>query len=82
MLYHAISSPNIALGPPKYSPGMFAAGGLPLSLDVSSPDALVPLLRDAVAKALSLRTVVHLGFWVFFGKCVCYLVHVRKTYEK
>ena len=40
---------------------MFAAGGLPLSLDVSSPDALVPLLRDAVAKALSLRTVVHLG---------------------
>ncbi|CAE7891553.1 ilvB [Symbiodinium microadriaticum] len=40
---------------------MFAAGGLPLSLDVSSPDALVPLVRDAVAKALSLRTVVHLG---------------------
>ncbi|CAK9110492.1 unnamed protein product [Durusdinium trenchii] len=40
---------------------MFAAGGLPMSLDVHSADALVPLLRDGVAKALTLRTTVHLG---------------------
>lgn len=40
---------------------MFAAGGLPTSLDVHSADALIPLLRDGVAKALTLRTCVHLG---------------------
>ena len=50
---------------------MFAAGGLPMSLDVSSPDALVPLLRDAVAKALSLRTVVHLGLPVDVQAAQC-----------
>ncbi|CAJ1389781.1 unnamed protein product [Effrenium voratum] len=40
---------------------LFAGGGLPMSLDVHSPDALIPLLRDAVAKALTLRTCVHLA---------------------
>lgn len=40
---------------------MFAAGGLPTSLDVHSADALIPLLRDGVAKALTLRTCIHLG---------------------
>ena len=30
--------------------------GLPTSLDVHSADALIPLLRDGVAKALTLRT--------------------------
>ena len=33
--------------------------GLPTSLDVHSADALIPLLRDGVAKALTLRN--HLG---------------------
>lgn len=32
-----------------------------MSLDVHSADALIPLLRDGVAKALTLRTCVHLG---------------------
>lgn len=40
---------------------MFAAGGLVFSHDVAAPEALPPLLRDAVAKALTQRTVVHLA---------------------
>jgi len=40
---------------------MFAAGGLSFSINVASPAAFVPLLRDAVAKAVTLRTCVHLA---------------------
>eukprot|EP00929_Paragymnodinium_shiwhaense_P105133 TRINITY_DN7004_c0_g3_i1.p1 TRINITY_DN7004_c0_g3~~TRINITY_DN7004_c0_g3_i1.p1 ORF type:complete len:560 (-),score=120.37 TRINITY_DN7004_c0_g3_i1:493-2172(-) len=40
---------------------MFAAGGIQFSHDVASPEAVGPLLRDAVAKAITLRTCVHLA---------------------
>lgn len=40
---------------------MFQSGGLPFSLDVASPEALAPLMRDGVAKALTMRTCVHLA---------------------
>jgi len=50
---------------------MFAAGGLPLSADVASPEALPPMLRDAVAKALTMRTCVHLGVPVDVQEAEC-----------
>jgi len=40
---------------------LFAAGGLQFSVDVAAPEAVPALLRDAVAKAITLRTCVHLA---------------------
>eukprot|EP00929_Paragymnodinium_shiwhaense_P105125 TRINITY_DN7004_c0_g1_i2.p1 TRINITY_DN7004_c0_g1~~TRINITY_DN7004_c0_g1_i2.p1 ORF type:complete len:641 (-),score=116.34 TRINITY_DN7004_c0_g1_i2:140-2062(-) len=40
---------------------MWSAGGLQYSVDVASPAAVAPLLRDAVAKAITMRTCVHLA---------------------
>eukprot|EP00929_Paragymnodinium_shiwhaense_P105127 TRINITY_DN7004_c0_g2_i1.p1 TRINITY_DN7004_c0_g2~~TRINITY_DN7004_c0_g2_i1.p1 ORF type:complete len:587 (-),score=131.79 TRINITY_DN7004_c0_g2_i1:523-2283(-) len=40
---------------------MWAAGGLSMSVDVASPEAVGPLLRDAVARAITMRTCVHLA---------------------
>lgn len=50
---------------------MFAAGGLPFSVDVVSADAFVPILRDAVATALTRRTCVHLGIPVDVQAAEC-----------
>jgi len=56
---------------------MFAAGGLPISADVASPEALPPMLRDAVAKALTMRSCAHLGVPVDVQEAEC-PVPVRK----
>lgn len=40
---------------------LFAAGGVEWSKDAASPHAVIPLLRDAVATALTKRTAVHLA---------------------
>ena len=40
---------------------LFAGGGVEFSVDVASPEALIPLLRDAVATATTRRTCAHLA---------------------
>lgn len=40
---------------------LFAGGGLSYSVNVASPQAFVPLVRDAVARAVTWRTAVHLA---------------------
>jgi acetolactate synthase-1/2/3 large subunit len=40
---------------------LFAGGGLEFSVDVASPESLVPLLRDAVATATTKNTCAHLA---------------------
>jgi thiamine pyrophosphate-dependent acetolactate synthase large subunit-like protein len=40
---------------------LFAGAGIEWSKDAASPDAVIPLLRDAVATALSRRTTAHLA---------------------
>ena len=48
--------------------------GLPTSLDVHSADALIPLLRDGVAKALTLRTCSGAGFQRIATACGIFLL--------
>jgi thiamine pyrophosphate-dependent acetolactate synthase large subunit-like protein len=40
---------------------LFAGAGIEWSKDAASPDAVIPLLRDAVATALTHRTCAHLA---------------------
>ena len=40
---------------------LFAGGGVSFSVDVASPESLIPLLRDAVSTAVTQRTCVHLA---------------------
>ena len=40
---------------------LFAAGGINPSTDVPAPEALAPLLRDAISTAVTRRTCVHLA---------------------
>jgi len=40
---------------------LFAGAGIEWSKDAASPDAVIPLLRDAVATALTRRTCAHLA---------------------
>lgn len=40
---------------------LFAGAGIEWSKDAASPDAVIPLLRDAVATALTRRTTAHLA---------------------
>ena len=50
---------------------LFAAGGVEFSYDVASPEALVPLLRDAVAIATTRNTCAHLAIPVDIQAAPC-----------
>ena len=49
---------------------LFAGGGVSFSVDVASPESLIPLLRDAVSTAVTRRTCVHLAIPVDVRACV------------